>query len=626
MKYFILTLLLYAAIYCRAQSTYGLTDGRSSGYVCGEYTRLLAQKPREVLFGIHINNLHEVFFSITSREWFDKLFTGSEDGVAVDLVAKDQYSCGKQPPKNNIPKGHLLKPVYRNALLAGLPETKASPIYIKVGVLPEKLYNKELEGNLILVKNGVICFYTWFTDIDRSLWDILDMGLFTDTLVNNTRFTTEDKTTIYTNTFTQKFRFLIPFRAADAIYDADSVAAMNRILLQPGQKIKKIDIRAYSSVDGSEEVNIALQQKRAAVMVKLMQRMAGNKVVTTVNAHANWLDFDDDLRNGPYHYLTKLPHAEVRKALKDRNLLTRLEKYLTRHRKAVITVYVDQKKTTALTDSTVILRSFRDAIARKDTGSAQSLLQEVYERIADNSLPAVFLNQLEIPGERSYSGLLADEAVYKYLLRLTNAEEALDELRKLRARDSINGKINYNICALSLRQWKLDTGYLKPAILLSNIRKLEQQGIHPSLVRRMLVNFHILLCEYYTAKSLYAAKDSALTFIRNNYAGLQLDDEGLVSLAKYFEYYSKDEWAEQALVNRAGSIDAAENLLFYFVTLRMIHTEKPITDMVLRAIHNAMNINPQRFCTLFNSVNNGGSSFQLLNFDQLRAFYCERCQ
>ncbi len=625
MRYFLIVLFLLSCLRGTLQPTYGLTDGRNSGYACGDCIKLLAEKPKEVLFGIHVNDLHEVFFSMSNRDWFDKIFTGNEDGVAVDLVSSDQYNCSTPPPSTSIPRGHLLKPVYNKALREGLSDIGNGGVIVKVGTLPEALYGKGLEGNLVLIKNGVICFYTWFTNIDRGLWDILDMGLYTDTLINNTGFSFEDKTGIYTNTFTYQRRFIIPFRAAEAVYDPDSMVVLNRALQLAGQKVKRIDIRAYSSIEGSAVLNTALQKKRADVMAKLMQRLVKNKVLTTVSTHENWLEFDDDLRNTPYSHLTRLSHPDVRKALLDRFLLLKLEKYLARHRKAVITLHIDRKTSVAATDGSAIINAFNSAITKKDIALAKALLQEVYERIADNSLPDNFISLPDIPRQKDFSGLLNDAVVYKYLLRLTDAEEALEKLRLIHTLDSANGRLNYNICALTLRQWRYDTGYIKPTLLLNNIQQLPSLGIPPSLVKRMLVNFHIIFSEYNMSRFNYAAKDSSVGFIRANYAGLKLSDDGLVSLAKYFEYYAQSGWAEEVLVRRAGEIDAREDLLFYFVTLRIIHPEMPITEMVTRAIHNASNINRKRFCGIFSSINKGGSSFQLLGYENLKAFYCERC-
>lgn len=626
MKYLMITLICCIAYPGFGQSLYGLTDGRTSTYACGDCIRMLNEKPREVLFGIHINNDNEVFFSMSSRYWFDKLFTGSEDGVTTDVVAKDQFECGQTAPRNKIPLGHLFKPVYRTEMLQQLQDLPLGQVMVKIGTLPNHLHVKELEGNLVLIRNGIICFYTSFTSIDRRLWGLLDMGLYTDSLVNNTHFEQEDKNTIYTQTYQHKYRFIIPFRAADAQFDRDSMAAMFRQLQLSGQKIKSINIRAYSSVEGSAAYNSQLRKQRAALIMKAIQQRIPQKIPLYISTHANWIGFEDDLRNTPYQYLTRMKPPQVEKALQDQPLLLQLEKYFARHRKAIITVLTDQKKAVPLMPDDSMPKMFTRALQQNELKTAHALLQDIYERIADNSLPDSFINRLEIPAERQWAGLAATATTYKYLLRISGTEEALEQLLRIRKLDSTNGRLNYNIAALTLRQWKQDTGYIRPERLHRQLLQLRYQRIPSSLIERMLINYHILLCEYHTAKSQYRAKDSALSFIRDHYQPLRLDDPGLVSLAKYFAYYGQFEWAMQVLEGRTTQPDVTEDLLFYFVTLHLIGGTNTITEKLRHAISNALTLNTPRFCALFNSVNTGGSSFQLLVQDQWKAIYCDRCK
>ncbi|HEY5688608.1 MAG TPA: hypothetical protein VIS27_09920, partial [Yeosuana sp.] len=89
--------------------------------------------------------------------------------------------------------------------------------------------------------------------------------------------------------------------------------------------------------------------------------------------------------------------------------------------------------------------------------------------------------------------------------------------------------------------------------------------------------------------------------------------------------YSNNKLAVKLLENIVRTVDIDEDLLFYYLNLTLI--DKELTqDFNYRIVMlNASNMNKERFCKLFNSVENGGITFQLLEDDYLRKTYCESC-
>lgn len=115
-------------------------------------------------------------------------------------------------------------------------------------------------------------------------------------------------------------------------------------------------------------------------------------------------------------------------------------------------------------------------------------------------------------------------------------------------------------------------------------------------------------------------------FIYQTYVPLKLNDNDLVNLAKYFSHYSKFDWATTLLSSRVKSIDASEDLLFYYLSLTIFNTRNTASVPYRTMMLNAVNQNRKRFCGLFNSSYEGGVSFQLLEDPNLKKTYCENCQ
>jgi hypothetical protein len=621
---FNLLLCVLIPVMATAQIKTSLVDGRQS-YSCAACDKLLREKPKEVLFGIELHANGDVYFSMSNKDWFYKLFTGPQDAISADLVSKDQYACGATLPNDNAAKqGVVLQPVFLPDLKKNLQDVGGGHFVIKIGHIPDNLLKKELEGNLIIIKNGMICHYTNFVNIDRSQWALLPMGLYTDTLLNvePTDDTVKTKPLFYT----KKLQFNISFSKNKTVYNASDIKPLYDSLQLKDYSIKAITIRAYSSIEGSEQVNSKLQQQRAQSIVKALQQYQSPEIKTTINTSENWIEFYSDVARSPYKELAALGKPEIKKKLLDKTLVDQLEPYLNNHRKAIVTIYLNKRTGYEKTKTDSLLTQFKNAVEQKKVAKASIIQDAIFERVANGKLPEEYIDQLEIPDENIFSDLKNNQITYKFLLNLTYEEEAIEELKEIETYAPANGKVKYNICALTFRLWQYDTSYAQPAAFLQYIRNLPNTGIDSSLVKRMLINFNIIMCGLYMDQYNYKAKDETLLFIRNNYKALPLTDEDILALAKYLCYYSQCSWSEELLATRVQKIDVDENLLFYYLNLKLFQPYNFALEPIKKAALNAISINSKRFCRFFNSMQRGGASFQLLRHDQLRKIYCESCQ
>ena len=142
----------------------------------------------------------------------------------------------------------------------------------------------------------------------------------------------------------------------------------------------------------------------------------------------------------------------------------------------------------------------------------------------------------------------------------------------------------------------------------------------------MMVNYHIIKAENYMRNRDYANKDKSVEFIRNNYKKFTLSDFDYLSLAQFFSYYGNTKMAVELLESKARSIDIDEDLLFYYLNLTLIDEELTHDSNYRTIMLNAINMNKERYCKLFNSIENGGVTFQLLEDEFLRDTYCENCK
>lgn len=628
MRLSITLLLLFICSGVTAQLPFNLVDGRQDG-VCISCKNIINQKPKEVLFGLDIHDNWDIYFSITNNEWFDKIISSDAYGIMVDIVSEDRYPCGGTQPvhfSETIPRGTMLSPVYRKELVKGKDAIYPGSIYVKIGKVPVGLRKKKLECNLIIVHRNAICYYTNFVNIDRNPWQLLPMGLFTDSLLYDTKGAATADTITPFFTYTKKIQLEVPFERAGSKADSRHLKALYDSIQLSRYSIRKVELRAYSSVEGPLLLNRQLMKKRADTILKALKKydVALNRV--DVITAENWLEFFKDIDTTKFKELGKSSKEKIKQRLTDQLFRAEMEPLLSRHRKAVITLFLEERSLASGINDKLILNQFYIEVGRKSLDTARAILKEMVGRIMDNRLPSNYIDRLEVPREKAYATLLNDIEVYRYLLYRTTEYAALQNMLEIQKLDPRNGRLNYNICALRFFAWRYgDVQIAKPA-LWNDISALSGQGINEVLVKRMQVNYHILKSEQDMGLFNYAGKDSSVAFVREAFRDINLDDADIYSLAKYFNYYSFPDWALQVITPRIDKIDVSEDLVFYYLNLLFFHPHLYGTDLFRSSMLNAVNLNRPRFCNFFLPHDRGGASMQLLENEMLMSKYCEECK
>ncbi|HSY61877.1 MAG TPA: hypothetical protein VK796_08370, partial [Cytophaga sp.] len=314
----------------------------------------------------------------------------------------------------------------------------------------------------------------------------------------------------------------------------------------------------------------------------------------------------------------------IKAKLTDKVIAAELESILKNHRKAILFIEVDKKNNYTLLSPDQMVTQFNTSVSDKDIKKAIDLQTAIFDRLQNTVHAEKYIDKMEIPKKTEFSILLNNQNAYTYMMDV-DAYSALLDLLELVKLFPNEGRIRYNICVMKFRVWLQGNLTIEPDPFKSEIDALSQYGISQSLINRMLVNYYIIRGDMYMTQKDYANKDNCLARIKAMYNDLAMIDEDRLSLAQYFCNYSRYDWAEALIENEVSSLDANEDLLFYYLSLTIgypEHTDKPEYRAIML---NAVNINQQRFCKIFSSPSLGGSSFQLLRDAYLKKAYCENC-
>ncbi len=586
---------------------------------CSKCRTLLNTKPDDVKYGTFAQDGY-IYFVITDPIWYDKFFEKNGDGIAIDIIDKNWYVCGQ---KNKLANswayhGYLMKPMYLKEMNTNLLQIENGSLIVKYAPVPEGLNANDLEYNLLIIKDKYLCHYSNFYDLRGEKWKLLEMDLFMDTL-------TENNMRSKISLLSKEWRFEIPFEKNKSEYAQADVKPISDSLSRNDFYIKSISIKAYSSVEGPLDNNIKLQEKRAQSIVKALQAYQIDSISAVINASENWVEFLEAILDTKYSYLKNLSKEEIKLKLENKQLSAELEPYLKRERKAILHIELEKKVKYIEEDTAKLHKLFDDLVAKKNIKEAIEIQQVMFSKVRENKLPHNFVKELEIPEKVEFGMLLNNTAVFNYRQADSNLFATISQFNKLLELMPGNIRLKYNLCVLQLQAWIVGEFAMDPLKLRADIISLGNAGIDKLLITRMLVNYHIILSEYQMRGRKYIEKDKTIKYIYDNYSQLNLNDRDVLSLSQYFVAYHKYDWAEKLLAKYAIKIDIEEDLLFYYINLTIAQPKTTASKPYRAIMLNAINLNRERFCSIFKPFGKGGISFQLLDNDYLKKTYCESC-
>lgn len=619
--YKLILIVLLSPVLLYAQGTadqYGIKDpGKDKSEKCGEYLSTYKQLPSDVRYGIKVED-GVLLFHIRGIEYFHLLFGKNSDGIAIDIINRSQYDCdGRLPNYSGINRGYLMKPMFKDEMMKN-SSMRGDFIVINYGVVPSKFDLTKIEFNLIVVQKKYSCGYHTFSHLDYNNWGLIEMGLFRDSLSisdQNERRKEISKTLTFT----------IPFRRNEVVFDAEDIKPVYDSLELTDYNIIKMDIRAYSSIEGTSESNIEIQNGRARSIVSALQHYQTPEISFEITANENWVEFLNDITGTKFEAYGRLSKSDIKSKLNNPETLQDIEPMLQKHRKAIIELQLQKRFTEEENDPLILKKFFDQSIKDENIDEALYIQQIILQKIRNNNIPEDFIGKLEVPMSSLFGPIHNNFAIYIFENTDTSIPENIKNFERLLKFLPGNVKVKYNLTALTIKAWAQGDVDSNGSEILNSIEALKKLPIDESLIRRLQVNYYIVKTQDAYQKRDYKTKDKAIREVYWLYNKLTLSDWDRLSLAKYLSYYSQFEWAETTLEKRIKEIDVQEELIFYYITLTIGRPDRVKQSEYRTFILNAIDKNNARFCDLFLSNSQGGFTFQLLDSKFLRDNYCENC-
>ncbi|ARN78832.1 hypothetical protein BST97_12990 [Nonlabens spongiae] len=616
-KPLLLLTLFLSTITLAQQNPYGIDTTYDPNRVdCQQFLQILNSRAKEVKFGIRRKG-QRLYLSTTDENFIKRLLPGRDDGIAVDVVSKSRYACDTKPENVQI-RGTLLKPSYSKTFTKKYDE-KEKIFSVPVGMVPTELQNDDLEFNILFLRNKQLCSYYVLYNLESYPWELMDMGLYLDDIVykNRSRENTETIERFKT------LKFTVPFEKNKTAYAPEDIKPLYDSLELTNYNIKKIDIKAYASVEGTTEGNLKLQKGRAESIVQSLQSFQTDNIETQIETAENWVEFLDDVKETSYADLATKSQKQIKAALTGKTS-SDLEPILADHRKAIVTLKMN--KIDLLKDKTIdeLIVDFKANLGNESMEEAKKIYYTLVDKILEKNEPSN-LEALKLPVQKKYVPFNNSTRSLEFFFDNRQAlivKTALNELEKL---DPGNKKIKYNKVVMDFMLLRARAGGVTEKTLEKDIKALTKYGIIKPHIERFMINLHIIKAQNYMQEHKFKEKDKAVKYIYDHYKKARLSDADYVSLAQYLTYFDSVDKAVELLDPKAKELTVDQNILFYYLNLTIVDRERTAQPEYRTIMQNAIDKNKARFCKLFDPALEDGVTFQLLEDEYLRSTYCETC-
>jgi uncharacterized protein YkwD len=588
--------------------------------ICKPCDDALNLMPPNIKFGYKIIE-GEIFLTFTDLDYLKRIINQPKDAFALDIVQKNLFPCSGTNLIDSTKhyQGILIIPVLRDSIFLKNQAKEKKELLISMGKLPSDI-NGDFEINLMILKNQRLCKYYSFYGLPSLNSNILDIGLFRDSI--------HDKTHrhIYHLYSHERLNFIIPFEKNKFTYQREDILPLFDSLKTKKGSLKYINIKVFSSIEGSTDLNQNLQVERAMGIVKILQSQQADTITTKIDSEENWTEFFRDIKLTEYKDFKDLTKDEIKEKLKDEKIKADLEPILKNHRKATIMLLIENKKDVKAEDTEGMKLVFKQTIQRKNIKEAVDIQSHFLSMVRRKILSEEFLDTLIIPESLLYGRLLSNKEAFKYFEGRDSSDihKAYQHYSRLSKLIPSNPHLLYNLSVLKIKMWHAgEDSMIKPEIMLKEIQSLLNMHIDKKMVKRLLIDFYLLATDYFVKTNQLKLKEQALNYINTSYTTAIHNEEELMLLTNYLVYYGRFDLALKMLHPLAIKHTVSEDLLFYYIGLTIINEFETSKLNYAAILHSAVKINKERFCKIFSST---GITFQLLNNEKLKGLYCQECE
>jgi uncharacterized protein YkwD/outer membrane protein OmpA-like peptidoglycan-associated protein len=577
--------------------------------------------------GIVVAEDGKIYLEYKNARELRRLLKKAKDGIAVDVVQRDQYvKADYNIVDNNLNnKGVMGKVMYRdkffksNLLTKDVAKNKKNRIKgikVEMGKLPKKL-SGAYEVNIIVVQDGKYC-----KTITRGYNESGNIDSNTPIGIMAVKGTTGIKPPFEPRNESSILTFNIPFEKNKFEFKNEDIQPLIKALNEPDFIIDGLYIYAYSSIEGDSAANAKLQRKRAESVTNVLQSMQKTKIKPSIETKDSWGLFMLENEDGKYAYLVNMGKRKAIQTINaDQKLQQDLEPILAKERFAQIVMDVTYD-VTGPKERKFTEVQFARALKANNLNQAYRIMEFIGKRMVEGKFTDDILDSLKFAETPVYAPLVNNRVYYKYQKDNSVDEDDLATFERLIKLDPSNPVYVYNKVFCQL---KLDSNAGNPE------RQAQVQQIidglygklDSSYVNGLNIEWQFKIMESLdTLENADAQVDACIARIKSFYNIKDASWQNALKLSYVFSKSKDFKYAATLLEPYLTKPDVTENLVYMYVAAASRVPEKYYSRTFAYALDLAQKKNPTRYCKLFGEPY---MTFQVLENPEVKKTYYSSC-
>ncbi len=569
----------------------------------------------------------KVYLEYKNAKELRRLIKKSKDGIAYDIVQRDQYTkADYNIVDNNLyNKGVMSKVIYKDKLfknnllvknVSRNKKTKIKGLKVELGKFNKKITG-DYELNLIIVQDGRYC-----KTVTRGYTESGNIDSNTPIGIMPVKGSTGLKPPFEPKSESSLLTFNIPFEKNKFEFKNEDIQPFIKALNEPDFIIDGLYIYAYSSIEGDSVANAKLQRKRAESVTKVLQEMQKTEIKPTIETRDSWGLFMLENEDGKYANLVNMGKRKAINTINaDKKLQDELEPILAKERFAQIVLDVTYDVSGAKEQKFSVVQ-FNRAVKANKMDQAFKILELIGKRVAAGKYPESVFDSLKIDDTPANAPLINNVVYYRYQKNNSVDEDDDATFAKLTKVDVNSPVYQYNKIFCEL---KLDSN----AGNADHQAKVQQRidGLYGKLdsafVNGLNIEWQFRIMESLdTLENADAQIDACIARIKGFFNIRDASWQNALKLSYIFSKSKDYRYSATLLEPYLREKDVQENLIFMYISSASRIPEKYYSRTFAFALELAKQKNLARYCKLFGTPY---MTFQVLENPEVKRTYYGSC-
>ncbi|MFQ3575235.1 MAG: hypothetical protein SNJ77_02250 [Cytophagales bacterium] len=546
------------------------------------------------------------------------LINTSIDAISVDLIEQGQFDC-KNPNvlhKSEIHDGVLLSPIKKKTLLKNFREGEKNEAEIFLGLVPNAFAEKKIEANLLFLKSKSLCSYNRYVAKTIDSLGLLHNGYFIDTIHPSNQ--------VYHADNPHKLKHVLYYKNNQTHFESNEISLLTNLLDKKVFDIKDIKFVVYHPVTKGDSVSISQNDKLIKNLVDFLQKMQPDTIKYTINHIPAWLQLYEDLDKTSFKNLIDLPRKNVVEMLKTNFELGKIYSGLTdKHQKIVMFISTQIERDSKAKTKEDFLDEINSCFDKDDGLKLLEIQKELFNAVQFGEISIDFVDEIKIPRKTVFAEAINNQTAFLMFHEKEKATYAFDELNKANELKKGVPKYVYNMVSANVQKVYDNIQQTKDVSFLeTDIQGLTVYNLDRKLILKLNANFHFLKAEIFKRMNQTKKMEGVLDKLPGLINPGELSDEDLLTLINTLSYFGSNQMIDQLLAPIVPTDMAEEELVFKYLEKTLSNKNSVSSPHYPLVLENAFSLNPRKLCSMFSSE---FGSFQYLDFQTLKKFYCKSC-